>query len=114
MQSSSQGEKAGGGANRKPTTGNPTLGKRKTPKAPVDPNAPKRPANPFFQYCQEQRSIVLEHLVTTNGSEPTKQEVTKQLASKWNALTTDDKKVSFQYKLYEVFTAICQMSSIMF
>uniref|UniRef100_A0A1B6CCF6 HMG box domain-containing protein n=1 Tax=Clastoptera arizonana TaxID=38151 RepID=A0A1B6CCF6_9HEMI len=98
VQSSNNSDKSG--TNRKSTSSNSnTGGKRKTHKAPVDPNAPKRPANPFFQYCQEQRSIVLEHLVSTNGSEPTKQEVTKQLASKWNSLTTDDKKA--YYDMYE-------------
>lgn len=67
--------------------------KRKAPKAPADPNAPKRPANPFFQYCQEQRTIVLESLIAQGLGEPTKQEVTKQLAIKWNALPPSDKKV---------------------
>lgn len=48
---------------RKNQAGGNSGPKRKTTKAPVDPNAPKRPANPFFQFCQEQRTTVLESLV---------------------------------------------------
>lgn len=90
---SSVSDKNMGMNNRKPATGPTAPAKRKAQKPPVDPNAPKRPANPFFQFCQEQRSIVLENLVSLGQGEPTKQEVTKHLATKWNALTTDDKKV---------------------
>lgn len=79
-----------GGGGRK---GGGAGSKRKTAKAPVDPLAPKRPANPFFQFCQEQRTPVLESLVACNLAEPTKQEVTKQLAIRWNALDSAEKKV---------------------
>lgn len=92
-------DKNAGANNRKPATGSAAPTKRKAQKPPVDPNAPKRPANPFFQFCQEQRSIVLENLISLGQGEPTKQEVTKHLATKWNALTTDDKKV--YYDMYE-------------
>jgi non-histone protein 10 len=74
--------------------------KRKTgksnEKAERDPNAPKRPANPFFQFCQEQRPIVMERLGMEQKSgeaEPSKQELTRQLASKWNTLPPEGKKV---------------------
>lgn len=57
----------------------------------ADPNAPKRPANPFFQFCQEQRPKVMERLA--GEPEPSKQELTRQLATTWKSLTSEDKKV---------------------
>ncbi|XP_046465957.1 uncharacterized protein [Neodiprion pinetum] len=69
--------------------------KRKGGKA--DPNAPKRPANPFFQFCQEQRPRVMERLA--GEPEPSKQELTRQLATTWKSLTSEDKKV--YYDMYE-------------
>lgn len=65
-------------------------------RADRDPNAPKRPSNPFFQFCQEQRQIVMEQLnaeLKPGEAEPTKQELTRQLAIKWKSLSTPDKKV---------------------
>ena len=64
--------------------------KRKGSKA--DPNAPKRPANPFFQFCQEQRPRVMERLA--GEPEPSKQELTRQLATTWKSLSSEDKKVN--------------------
>lgn len=58
-----------------------------------DPNAPKKPCNAFFQFCQEQRPVVVAETATDVGSEPTKQEITRQLASRWRALTSDEKRV---------------------
>lgn len=69
--------------------------KRKGAKA--DPNAPKRPANPFFQFCQEQRPRVMERLA--GEPEPSKQELTRQLAITWKSLSSEDKKV--YYDMYE-------------
>lgn len=69
--------------------------KRKNTKA--DPNAPKRPANPFFQFCQEQRPRVMERLA--GEPEPSKQELTRQLATTWKSLTSEDKKI--YYDMYE-------------
>lgn len=71
--------------------------KRKTTK--VDKNAPKRPANPFFQFCQEQRNTAVEEMATIGHSDLTKIEVTKHLANKWNTLPIDDKKI--YYDKYE-------------
>ncbi|CAH1398586.1 unnamed protein product [Nezara viridula] len=59
----------------------------------VDKNAPKRPANPYFQFCQEQRTSTIEEMTSAGQSEPSKIDVTKHLAYKWNLLTQDDKKV---------------------
>lgn len=67
--------------------------KRKEGRTEKDPNAPKRPANPFFQFCQEQRPLVLDHMITSGQREPSKQDLTKQLAANWNVLSRKDKKV---------------------
>lgn len=71
--------------------------KRKSVKSEKDPNAPKRPSNPFFQFCQEQRQILMEQIsseLKPGEVEPTKQELTRQLAIKWKTLSTPDKKVN--------------------
>lgn len=62
-----------------------------------DPNLPKRPANPFFRFCQEQRPIVLDQIIMSGEGEPTKQDLTKRLAITWNTMPNDDKKVSINY-----------------
>lgn len=72
-----------------------------------DPNAPKRPSNPFFQFCQEQRQILMEQIsadLKPGEIEPTKQELTRQLASKWKTLSTSDKKVSLSILYFVRFS----------
>ncbi|XP_027839302.2 uncharacterized protein LOC114121253 isoform X1 [Aphis gossypii] len=64
-----------------------------------DPNLPKRPANPFFRFCQEQRPIVLDQIIMSGEGEPTKQDLTKRLAITWNTMEHNDKKV--YYDMYE-------------
>ncbi|XP_050422665.1 uncharacterized protein LOC126834628 [Adelges cooleyi] len=64
-----------------------------------DPNLPKRPANPFFRFCQEQRPIVLDQIIMSGEGEPTKQDLTKRLAITWNTMGHNDKKV--YYDMYE-------------
>lgn len=66
--------------------------KSKADKPEKDPNAPKKPCNAFFQFCQEQRPLVVAETSSEMG-EPSKQEVTRQLASRWRALSTEDKRV---------------------
>lgn len=73
-------------------------GKRKEGRTEKDPNAPKRPANPFFQFCQEQRPIVLDSMIMQGKKEPSKQDLTKQLAANWNVLSRKDKKVMYMIK----------------
>lgn len=80
--------------------------KRKDGRTEKDPNAPKRPANPFFQFCQEQRPLVLDHMITSGQREPSKQDLTKQLAANWNVLSRKDKKVSF----FRIFVFINDLS----
>ncbi|KAG5889302.1 hypothetical protein JTB14_031949 [Gonioctena quinquepunctata] len=70
--------------------------KRKSAKSEKDPNAPKRPSNPFFQFCQEQRQILMEQIsaeLKPGEVEPSKQELTRQLAIKWKTLSVLDKKI---------------------
>ncbi|XP_045478257.1 high mobility group protein B3-like [Harmonia axyridis] len=70
--------------------------KRKSVKTEKDPNAPKRPSNPFFQFCQEQRPILMEELnsnLKPGEAEPSKQELTRQLALRWKTLSVNDKRV---------------------
>lgn len=61
-----------------------------------DPNAPKRPSNPFFQYCQDQRQNLMEELAADlkpGECEPSKQELTRQLAIRWKSMSLNDKKM---------------------
>ena len=78
--------------------------KRREGRTEKDPNAPKRPANPFFQFCQEQRPIVLDSMIASGIREPSKQELTKQLAANWNVLSRKDKKVGYTSILGMSFT----------
>lgn len=55
-----------------------------------DPNAPKKPANAFFMFCQQQRNVMHEdQREATMGHH----ELTKTLAKEWNNLIEDEKKV---------------------
>lgn len=53
-----------------------------------DPNAPKKPCNAFFQFCQQQRPRMMA--AAALGGE---QELTRRLAQQWRTLTQDDKRV---------------------
>ena len=63
-------------------------------KAPRDPNLPKRPQNPFFQYCKEKREAVAQEVYQSQGVNLTKKELTKMLANQWNTLDSNEKMVS--------------------
>ena len=71
--------------------GRKTKGDKEKP--PRDPNLPKRPQNPFFQYCKEKREEVAKEVLNTQGINLTKKELTKILANQWNTLDSDDKMV---------------------
>lgn len=79
----------------------PKVLKKKSEKPSRDPNAPKRPANPFFQFCQEQRTLLIDTQTKMGpqSSDLTKQEITKELARKWNNLSFDERKI--YYEKYE-------------
>ena len=63
-------------------------------KAPRDPLLPKRPQNPFFQFCKEKRDTVAQDVFRSQGVNLTKKELTKILANQWNSLDSNDKMVS--------------------
>lgn len=58
-----------------------------------DPMLPKRPQNPFFQFCKEQRGAVAAEALERDGVHLSKKELTKLLASRWNLLTLEQKQV---------------------
>ncbi|XP_046402382.1 transcription factor SOX-6 [Ischnura elegans] len=97
--------------------GTPSSSKRKNKDGKDrDPSAPKRPANPYFQFCQEQRPLVSEQYTNIGSGQEadlSKQELTKLLASRWNSLTNDDKKVYYDKyeKQKEKYSADMQMYS---
>jgi len=62
-------------------------------KIPRDPNLPKRPQNPFFQYCKEKREVVAQEVYQSQGVNLTKKELTKILANQWNSLDSNDKQI---------------------
>ncbi|KAK8392787.1 hypothetical protein O3P69_014904 [Scylla paramamosain] len=55
--------------------------------------SPKRPSNAFLHFCQEQREAATAHHLHQTGRMPDKKQLTRQLASRWNALPDDDKKM---------------------
>jgi hypothetical protein len=56
----------------------------------LDPDAPKKPANAFFMFCQQQRNSMHD-----DQKDPTvgHHELTKHLAKEWNTLGADGQKV---------------------
>ena len=63
-------------------------------KTPRDPNLPKRPQNPFFQFRKEKRDTVAQDVFKSQGVNLTKKELTKILANQWNSLDSNEKMVS--------------------
>ena len=66
----------------------------KTDKVPKerDPNAPKKPANAFFWFCQEKRSEVQDKLAREGNVGH--HDLTKVLSKMWGEVPNTDKKVS--------------------
>ncbi|XP_071507808.1 uncharacterized protein [Diadema antillarum] len=65
-----------------------------------DPNAPKKPANAFLMYCQQERQKVQDR--EGNGiysADISHQELTRQLAKQWKFLSEEEKK--HYYLMYE-------------
>ena len=65
----------------------------KTDKLPKerDPNAPKKPANAFFWFCQEKRSEVQDRLAREGNVGH--HDLTKVLSKMWGEVPNSDKKV---------------------
>ena len=58
----------------------------------LDPDAPKKPANAFFMFCQQQRNSMQDD---QKDSTVGHHELTKHLAKEWNTLGAEGKKVSY-------------------
>ena len=69
-----------------------------------DPNAPKKPANPFLQFCKEQRMMTNELL--RGASDINKQELNKVLCNRWKTLAQEEKKVILFSCFYALVTII--------
>ncbi|KAJ2882253.1 ccr4 associated factor [Coemansia aciculifera] len=64
------------------------------PRSDKDPNAPKRPANAFVLYCQDERPSI-----KSAGTDLTSGDLTRALAVTWKGLPQDEKQK--YYDLYE-------------
>ena len=58
------------------------------PHQKLDPDAPKKPANAFFMFCQQQRNSMHDE-----PKDVAHHELTKHLAKEWNTLGAEGKKV---------------------
>jgi non-histone protein 10 len=70
----------------------------KKKKQPVDPNAPKRPANAFMLFCQLQREQVMKERQLRRESGIQDEEtgnLTKELAARWKSLEKEEKESNF-------------------
>ena len=57
----------------------------------IDPNAPKKPSNAFFWFCQDKRAALQEQVkIEGLGGQ---HDLTKALARLWSETKTEDKKV---------------------
>jgi hypothetical protein len=73
-----------------------------------DPNAPKRPANAFFFFCQMERANFKEA-----NQDASLSDLTKLLGQKWKSLTTEQKKVIFFSCEFESLSLTRTFSNIM-
>lgn len=64
--------------------------KGRKPHHKLDPDAPKKPANAFFMFCQQQRNSMHDD---QKDSSVGHHELTKHLAKEWNTLGAEGKKV---------------------
>lgn len=69
----------------------------------------KPPTNPFFLFCQEQKSSVIDSKLLENKGEMSHQELTRILAMNWNNLPIQEKKV--YYKMFEKEKERCDQES---
>ena len=66
-------------------------GSSKKRKGDADPNAPKKPSNAFFWFCQDKRAALQEQVkVEGLGGQ---HDLTKALARLWSETKTEDKRV---------------------
>jgi hypothetical protein len=63
--------------------------RRKRTVKPKDPNAPKKPATPYFLFCTEGRNTVKNDM----GANATFRDVQAELKTRWEALSQEEKNV---------------------
>ena len=78
-------------------------------KPDADPNAPKKPSNAFFWFCQEMRSSLQEQCRVEGLSG--QHDLTKALARLWSETKTEDKKVRCSYVSSALCTYVCVIPS---
>ncbi|XP_014667763.1 PREDICTED: high mobility group protein 20A-like [Priapulus caudatus] len=78
----------------------PSGGKKRRNEREKDPNAPKKPANAFLMFCQQQRNVSQEQFAKENpGQDVSHQELTKIMAHHWKNLNSEEKRE--YYDMYE-------------
>lgn len=79
-------------------------GSSKKRKGDVDPNAPKKPSNAFFWFCQDKRAALQEQVkVEGLGGQ---HDLTKALARLWSETKTEDKKVCLLLKALSILVVV--------
>ena len=76
-----------GGRRAQPAGGRGGARPSPAPKPPRDPNAPKRPTNPFLRFCEEQR----DNVRALHGGDENF-DLTKAMGQAWHALDEDQKR----------------------
>ena len=82
----------GGLGERQKATGHRGGGTAKRKRPDADPNAPKKPSNAFFWFCQEKRAPLQEQFRGEGMSG--QHDLTKALARLWSETASEEKKVS--------------------
>lgn len=77
------------------------VGKVAKLKPEKDPNAPKRPANAFFMFCQLERGKLRE-----SNQEASLSELTKILGLRWKEMSKEEKQVQNFFSFIFKTTAI--------
>lgn len=72
-------------------SGSTEKGTTKKRKTDVDPNAPKKPSNAFFWFCQDKRAILQEQF--RGEGMAGQHDLTKALAKLWSETKIEDRKV---------------------
>lgn len=76
----------------------------KKKKSDADPNAPKKPSNAFFWFCQERRASLQEQFREEGVSG--QHDLTKALARLWSEINTEDKKVHVWRHVYMCYMCV--------
>ena len=71
-----------------------------TPRAKKDPEAPRKPVNAYFIFCERKRTEVQKQMQEEKQGDVDRKEVTRKLSQLWLDLPPDEKKM--YYTLYEI------------